>query len=103
MHLVQMLLPVRAEDGRPFARELFDLVRDEIVDEFGGLTAHVRAPATGLWRESDDARAVRDDVVLFEVMVETLDHAWWSAYRDRLQQRFEQDELVIRAVAMERL
>jgi hypothetical protein len=36
-------------------------------------------------------------------MVEALDPAWWSEYRGRLEKRFAQDELVIRALEIRRL
>jgi len=45
----------------------------------------------------------RDEVVLLEVMAEHVDHGWWAAYREDLQSRFRQDEVLIRASAMERL
>jgi hypothetical protein len=41
--------------------------------------------------------------VVYEVMVESLDAAWWADYRQALQRRFEQDELVVRAQPMRRL
>ena len=31
------------------------------------------------------------------------DHAWWAAYRTELEARFRQDEILIRASAVERL
>jgi hypothetical protein len=42
-------------------------------------------------------------VVVIEVMVESLDRAWWTTYRRTLAGRFRQVELVIRATAMESL
>src|SRR5690606_480824 len=68
----------------------------------GGVTAFTRAPATGLW-EDDAGEVQRDEVVLFEVMVEQLDHGWWRAYRTRLEGRFRQDEVLVRATSVERL
>jgi hypothetical protein len=35
--------------------------------------------------------------VLFEVMTERLDEAWWGAYRRDLERRFRQDTVLIRA------
>ena len=101
MHLVQLLLPLRDERGKPFARSLYQTIRDELTERFGGLTAYSRAPAEGLW-ESEHV-VTRDDIVVYEVMVEALDRAWWAEYRRALEGQFEQDELVIRAHAMERL
>ena len=62
----------------------------------------VRAPASGLWRD-DEGNVRRDDVVVLEVMAESLDEAWWRDYRRELEQRFAQDEIVVRAVEARRL
>ena len=56
----------------------------------------------GLWlARPGDTR--RDDVVVFEVMVEALDRQWWAQYRRELESRFAQNELVIRAHEIARL
>ena len=77
-------------------------LRDELTERFGGLTAYTRAPAQGLWAAGDDP-PMRDDIIVYEVMVDALDRAWWTAYRRTLEDRFAQDELVIRAQFVERL
>ena len=38
-----------------------------------------------------------------EVMVESLERAWWAEYRSTLERRFEQRELVVRAFEIEHL
>ncbi|MBO9715962.1 MAG: hypothetical protein J7507_03940 [Pseudoxanthomonas sp.] len=102
MHLVQIFLPLRDNDGNAFAKARFDAVRSELTERFGGVTAFIRSPAIGAWQ--DEAGAVqRDEVVLVEVMAEQLDHRWWATYRQDLQQRFQQDEVLVRASAIERL
>ena len=102
MHLVQLLLPLYAQDGEKLPQELFGTVRTELVDRFGGLTAYSRAPAKGLWLD-DGHRVDQDDIVVYEVMVESLDRAWWNAYREDLRLRLRQQELVVRAQAVELL
>jgi hypothetical protein len=102
VHLVQVLLPVYDNDGQLFSRDEFARVRRELTDRFGGATAYTRAPAEGSW-EDDTGRVHHDDVVVIEVMVESLDRAWWTTYRRTLAGRFRQVELVIRATAMESL
>jgi len=42
-------------------------------------------------------------MVMVEVMVETLDEAWWQGYRTQLERRFEQDVIVVRALAVRML
>ena len=101
MRLVQILLPTHDNRGQPFPQELFAAVRAELTDECGGVTAYMRAPATGLWDEGE--RVVRDDVVIYEAMVDRLDARWWKDYRRLLEERFRQDEIVMRALPMERI
>jgi hypothetical protein len=101
MQLVEILLPTEDNDGRPFPPEDLARVRDELVARHGGVTAHARAPAQGVW--ASGSGTVSDDVVVVEVMVETLDRDWWSAYRAELERRFRQEAIVIRAHPIERL
>ena len=102
MHLVQLFLPLRDDHAEAFGRDCYARVRGELTEHFGGVTAYQRAPAVGLW-EAPDGDVERDDVVLFEVMVETLDRAWWSSYSQQLAVRFKQDEVMVRACPCERL
>ncbi len=102
MHLVQLLLPLRDNAGSPFPESHFSAVHATLTERFGGLTAYTRSPAQGLWAP-DEGPPARDDVVVHEVMDPSLDRAWWSRYRADLEQRFAQDELVVRAHAVERL
>ena len=101
MHLVQILLPLYDPDGERFPRDAYDDVARELTERFGGLTAYTRAPAAGLWKEGGETQ--RDDIVVYEVMVDALDAAWWTAYRRELERRFRQEELVVRAQETTRL
>ncbi|HEY8357368.1 MAG TPA: hypothetical protein VIL30_07875 [Ramlibacter sp.] len=100
MHLVQILLPLQDNAGEPLPQALFAAVREELVDRFGGLTAYTRAPASGVWEDAGEKQ--RDDIVVYEVMDDALDRGWWTRYRQELEHRFEQEEIVVRAQAIER-
>ena len=102
MHLVQLLLPLYDNQGQAFHKPMFDRVRNELTEHFGGVTAHRRSPAEGLWKDEGGAVA-RDDVVIYEVVTDELDHAWWKRYGEELARRFHQEEIMIRAIAVERL
>jgi hypothetical protein len=102
MHLVQILLPVSGNEGDDILPEAYPRIREELVERFGGLTAFLQSPAEGLWKQ-DNRRTGRDDIVMVEVMVETVERAWWKGYRQRLQELLRQESIVIRAVPMERL
>ena len=103
MHLIQLLLPLYDNAGRATPASELRRVRDELTERFGGLTVHSRAPAEGLWEESHDGGRVRDDLVIYEVMVDQLDAQWWRAYRESLERRLRQEELVVRALEIRRL
>ena len=96
MHLIQLLLPLYDNAGRTLPKKNFMQVRAELIERFGGLTAHTRAPLQGLWQESED-RVVGDDLVIYEVITKDLDAAWWRQYRADLERRFEQKSLVVRS------
>jgi hypothetical protein len=103
MHIVQFLLPLRDNARQPFARADFERVRAELTDRFGGVTAFLQSPALGVWKEEEQGETMRDEMVLYEVMVERLDRAWWSGYRMELERRFQQERVVMRALGAETL
>lgn len=93
--LVQVLLPLHARTGAAQPRDLFSAVRDEVLARFGGMTAYTRAPAQGLW-EAESGHVARDEIVIYEVLCDVFDEAWWTAYRATLRERFDQDEILVR-------
>jgi hypothetical protein len=101
-YLVQILLPQYDARGEPIDQELFAATRRELIERFGGLTAYVRAPASGAWKE-DDGRILRDDILIFEAMVDDLDREWWARYRRRLEERFRQQTVIARAMPIDLL
>jgi hypothetical protein len=99
MVLIQLLLPTTAaaRDTAPLAD-----TRRELGDRFTGVTAYVRSPAKGLWT-ARDGHTEQDDVVMFEVVTDTFDRAWWRNYAATLANRFRQDSIHVRAVPVEML
>ncbi len=102
MNLIQILLPVNDNEGQHFEPDDFVQLRAELADRFGGVTTYMRAPARGLWRD-DAGETTRDDIVIFEVMTDELDRAWWGDFRKDLERRFRQDSVIIRALTGTRL
>ena len=66
-----------------------------LVRRFGGLTAYTRSPARGLWKSEGSTK--RDDMIIVEVMAKRFDRAWWKEYRQDLESKFRQDEIIVRA------
>ena len=102
MHLIEILLPLYDNNKKDFEASAFDEIRNELTEIFGGVTAFLRSPAEGRWKEND-GEVRRDDIVIFEVMSEQLDRKWWSQYRRKLEKRFQQEKLIIRAIEIEQL
>ena len=102
MHLVQILLPLYDNAGEAFPESCYRDVLHRLTERFGGVTAYTRAPAQGRWK-TDGGDVDRDEIVIVEAMVDALDRAWWSRYREQLAGRFRQEALVIRAMAIEAL
>lgn len=101
MNLVEILLPLYDNEGRRFGSGEFDRVSEELAARFGGVTSFRRSPAEGVWREGGEES--RDRVVIFQVMADGLDRAWWREYREELERRFRQDKIVVRATEFEEL
>ena len=98
-----MLMIIRM-GGRALARSEFmppwggELTEEQMRD----VTAYLRSPAEGLWRDAA-THAVRDEIVIYEVMSEELDRPWWAAYRGELPARFRQELLIVRVSEIELL
>jgi len=101
MYVIEIFLPLRDNAGTAFAPSLFEAEKARLVERFGGLTAYTRAPAQGIW--DNGQTPVSDQMVIFEVMADTLDRAWWAGYRAELEARFRQDEILIRAGQIDRI
>lgn len=102
MYLIQILLPLYDNDGQAFTQNDFLKVRDALSERFGGITTYMRSPARGLWKETEDT-TVHDDIVIYEVMTDELDRAWWKRYRRQLASDFRQALLIVRVSEVELL
>lgn len=95
-YLVEIFLPLSDKAGETFPRERFSQVMEELKRKFGGVTVYDRSPAKG---KTVQQRRYR----YFEVMTDDLERAWWSSCRARLEAKFAQDEVLIRAASIESL
>lgn len=96
-YLVQLLLPLQTSRGAAVSVAEVARTRDELVAAFGGATAYLRSPGEGTWTPPEGG-AVRDDVLMVEVLTDRFDAAWWRDYGRRLARRFDQREMHIRAL-----
>jgi hypothetical protein len=98
VYLIQILLPRTPGPRNQDAQ--FAQTRAELVEAFDGVTAYLRAPAQGAWT-APDGRVERDEMVMVEVLAPSFDRQWWRAYAATLAERFDQEEIHIRAIAAE--
>lgn len=70
-NLIEILLPVADNEGQCFDARKYWQVRQDLSRRFGGITTFTRAPAHGTSEAKDEI--VHDDIVVFEVMTNTLD------------------------------
>lgn len=96
MFAIQIFLPLRSNSGVQFSKNYFDEVSQNLIDRFGGVTAYLRAPASGSWQD-DNGKVVHDEIVVYEVLADSIDEAWWKDYRLHLESNFRQEKVVIRA------
>jgi hypothetical protein len=101
MHLVEILLPLRDQNGEPFPAAYYDDLAQHLTDTFGGVTSFLRSPAEGRWHGG--AGMQREDIAVMEVMAKPFDRAWWRALKAELKARFRQEELVVRCHSVELL
>jgi len=99
LHLIEIFLPLNTNAGSPQNVELFHRVREQLADQFGGVTAFTRNPAKGISVLKDNERA-EDDIIVYEVMAEGFDRHWWQSYKIDLEKRFQQEEILIRVTAV---
>jgi hypothetical protein len=101
MYLIHILLPTSDNQGVAFPADTLQRIQAELVERFGGLTAHSRAPAAGIWKR--DGANENDDIVTIEIMTPELDERWWGQFRLTLENRLRQQEIVIRAQEIRKL
>jgi hypothetical protein len=99
--LVQVLLPLADNRGKRISHSAFKQVKNELADRFGGVTAYVQSPADGEWVSR--GRKVLDQVITVEVMTEGDHRRWWKRYRKSLEERFRQEQIIIRSHRIELL
>lgn len=99
LHVIQLLLPLYLRDQPTAPADvLHAIVKAELTRYYGRCQAHTRSPCGGRWIEGRLGR--HDEIVIYEVMAHWLDDRWWDWYREVLETRFHQEEVIIRALPL---
>ena len=96
MFVVEVFVPLAHSDGKRIAPEVFDGIKSELTERFGGVTAFLRAPAEGQWKPHRARPVISDQVAIYEVMVRDVDTSWWGRYRRRLERDLGQEQVLVR-------
>lgn len=96
---IEIFVPLRDSEGQPFPAYLYKNIKRQLTKDFGGMTAYTRTPAEGIWADGSKQQ-IKDELVIYEVMVSEIDCLYWTAYKHKLEQQFGQKELVIRQSPM---
>ena len=99
MRLIQLFLPLFGSHRHKIPQSDFNRTLLELNSRFGGATAYVHSPATGLWKKGR-GRTERDHIILVEVIVRQFQYSWWKTYRQTLERRFDQEELHVRTMTI---
>ena len=102
MRLIQIFLPLYDNNKRRFDKALYDELRTRLKDQFGGVTLYRNTPAEGLW-EDEAGKTSFDELIIAEVMIREINEEWWQQFRQRLEQVFDQEEILIRSIVFEKL
>lgn len=102
MKLIQILLPLYDKEQNIFPNSFYTEIKKTLTEKYGGITAYTRSPATGLWKEETE-KTVKDEIIIHEIMAEELDKDWWTSYKKKLEETFQQEEIIIRSWEIELL
>jgi hypothetical protein len=94
LKLVQLLLPITDNSGKKFQKEIFADIKAELTDKFQGVTAFSQAPAEGIWK--DEYSIMKEQIILYEIMVANVDKKWWTLFTKRLEVTLKQQKIVLR-------
>lgn len=94
MKLVQLLLPLNDNSGKKFPKIFFEDIKEALINEFRGVTTFSQSPAEGIWE--DEGYVQKDQIIVYEVMVDTFDQNWWRDFTSGLEKKFKQDKIMLR-------
>src|ERR1043165_5399808 len=95
MQLVEIFLPLFDNHKIAFDPSGYNTVAVELKNKFGGVTFYRNTPVEGLWQDKN-GKTNYDELIIAEVMVTGLDTKWWQQFKLKLEQTFQQKEILIR-------
>ncbi|MBV8326653.1 inorganic diphosphatase [Chryseobacterium sp.] len=93
--LVRVFVPLSDAEGKAFPGKLYKEINKKLTADFGGVTVYSQSPANGIWKDKKD-KEVKDHIIIYEVMIPEIDRKYWKAYKQKLEKRFRQRDIIIR-------
>ena len=89
-----LFVPLYYNDGRPGEAQTFQVLQQQLLDQFGGLTFFPQ-PNQGFWTMA--GLTYRDEIVIYRVITSDAQEAqrFWSDLKERLKQELQQGEILI--------
>ena len=102
MFLIELFVPLAKPQGGSIDQAVFDRIKQQLAERFGGVTAFVQAPAEGVWK-SPSEETIEDRVAILQVMMKEIDVNWWREFRTTLEQELDQDEILVRSIYVNKI
>jgi len=90
---LEILLPVANNNGKPFPKEMFSALEQELIKNFSGLTVYSSAPITGFWKP--DQKVLQQQLMVYELFLREFDPTYWEKMKRKLEKKFNQTEVMI--------
>lgn len=90
----EILLPLKDNAGRAFARERFDETREDVVARFGGVTVFPQ-PAQGVWVDSGKRYEEESIRLVVDVTDDAASRRFFENYKQVLNDRFRQEDVYV--------
>lgn len=89
-----LFVPLYYNDGRSVEPQKFQVLQQQLLDQFGGLTFFPQ-PNAGFWTMA--GITYRDEIVIYRVITsdEQAARRFLSALKERLKEEFQQEDILI--------
>ena len=89
-----LFVPLYYNDGRSVEPQKFQVLQQQLLDQFGGLTFFPQ-PNAGFWTMA--GITYRDEIVIYRVITSDEQEArrFLSALKERLKEEFQQEDILI--------
>lgn len=91
----EIYVPLNYGNGQPIEEALLNQTKEELVRKFQGLTVYppALAPAEGFWVQR--GQMILDEIIILRVITREDADEFLISYKEVLERRFQQDEVLV--------